>query len=65
MTLYFAAGRRSGDLAGFMSRSAGFDSPARYYFAPVRDLCGRPLAPVTNTACLDRGTSLPTEGVRP
>ncbi len=51
------AGRTSGDVAGFMSRKAGSDSPARYQSAPVRDVRGTPLAPVTPAACPDRGAS--------
>lgn len=51
------AGRTSGDVAGFMSRKAGSDSPARYPSAPVRDVRGTPPAPVTDAACPDRGAS--------
>lgn len=51
------AGRTSGDVAGFMSRSAGSDSPARNHSAPVRDVRGFPPAPVTDAACPDRGAS--------
>jgi hypothetical protein len=56
-SLPHAAGRTSGDVAGFMSRKAGSDSPARYQSAPVRDVRGTPLAPVTPAACPDRGAS--------
>jgi hypothetical protein len=56
-SLPHAAGKRSGDLAGFMSRSAGSDSPARNHSAPVRDVRGAPLAPDTDAACPDRGAS--------
>ena len=54
MTLYTNAGRRSGDLAGPIRRSEGFDSPARYQ-PPVRDVRGLPPPPVTGAACPDRG----------
>lgn len=56
-SLGHAAGKRSGDLAGFMSRRAGSDSPARNHSAPVRDVRGTPLPPVTDAACPDRGSS--------
>jgi len=51
------AGRTSGDVAGFMSRKEGSDSPARYPSAQVRDARGTPRAPVTDAARPDLGAS--------
>ena len=48
------AGRRSGDLAGFMSQREGFDSSARYHESPVRCAVGRP-TPVTGARRPGRG----------
>lgn len=49
------AGKRSGDLTGFMSQREGSDSPARYH-SPARDVSGHSSAPLrTTTACPGRG----------